>query len=131
MALTISTSFPVQLFFVHFHRLHHLIHLHHHANQFTSIHSRVSSHHHQFHILLCFLVVNSIPTFPQATFLAAVRVGRVGVGPAVDGRPGRGQVLPPPALGQEAEDRGDDDEHEYEAGDRDADRKVALREADR
>ena len=62
--------------------------------------------------------------------LRAVRVRRVGVRPRVDGGPGGGEVLPPPPLGQEAEDGDDDHQDEDEAGDGDGDREVALGEAD-
>ena len=83
-------------------------------------------------------------------------VGSVGVGTAVDGGAGGGEILPPPALGElegelyilvaaykaqnylkkvweiyQAEDGDDHDEHEDESRDGDADGKVALREADR
>ena len=58
------------------------------------------------------------------------RVGRVGVWPGVDGGPGGGQVLPPPALGEQAQDGQDDHQDEDEAGHGDGDGEVALREAD-
>ena len=59
-----------------------------------------------------------------------MRVGRVGVGPRVDGGAGGGEVLPPPPLGEEAEDGRDHHQDEDEAGDGDGDGEVALWEAD-
>ena len=59
-----------------------------------------------------------------------MRECRVGVWPGVDAGAGGGEVLPPPALGEQAQDGRDHDQHEEQAGDRDADGEVALGEAD-
>lgn len=57
-------------------------------------------------------------------------VGRVGVRSGIDGGSCGGQILSPSALGQETEDRGDDDQDEDQTGDGDPDSKVSLGEAD-
>ena len=60
-----------------------------------------------------------------------MRVGSVGVGSGVDGAARGGQVLSAPALRQQAQDRGDDDQDEDEASNGNADGELALVEADR
>ena len=59
-----------------------------------------------------------------------MRVGRVRVGAGVDGATRGGQVLSAPALGQQTQDGGDDDEDQDEASNGNADGELALVEAD-